>query len=76
MADAPTNAPKVLIEFTPDELSWLADRLHEEWQRGVTAGALVSKGDKETLVADHKKRTIELLNRLTDKAHDQGFGNL
>lgn len=26
-----SNDPKVLVEFSPDEIKWLADLLHDRW---------------------------------------------
>jgi hypothetical protein len=67
-----SNEPKVLVEFDPEELKWLADRLHEEWQRSVIAKALVDNNKVE----DNKKMATKLLNRMLGKASEQGFGDL
>lgn len=84
-----SNDPKVLIEFSPDEISWLADRLHEEWGRAMTAVAATSgwadytdpdvrekaKAAHEKAVAHQKTQNL-LRNRLLDNAYKQGFGHL
>ena len=76
-----SNDPKILTELSPEELSWLADRLHEEWSRSVAAGAIVSSSEKESQekikkVEAHKQMTIRLLNRFLNNAANQGFGDL
>ncbi len=70
-----TNDPKVLVEFSPEEITWLADRLHEEWLRTLQAGAIAT-GDNADKVAKHQAMQNRLRNRILDKASDQGFGNL
>ncbi len=70
-----SNDPKILVEFTPAEITWLADRLHEEWQRTLQAGA-VATGDNAEKVRLHQEMQNLLRNRILDKASDQGFGNL
>lgn len=70
-----TNDPKVLVEFTPEEITWLADRMHEEWQRAMTAKAIAT-GDNSDKVAKHMEFERNIRNRILDKAYDQGFGNL
>lgn len=70
-----SNNPKVLIEFDPEEITWLADRLHEEGVRILTAQA-VATGDNVAKVETHKEMERRLRNRLLDRAYDQGFGNL
>lgn len=76
------NAPKVLVEFSPEELSWLADRLHEmrnQWIAAQILGATITSDKVEAIkkqIEDHKKMETTLRNRLIDKAYDQGFGHL
>lgn len=70
-----SNDPKILVEFTPEEITWLADRLHEEWQRTLAA-AMVATGDNIDKVEAHQKMQNLLRNRLLNKAADQGFGDL
>lgn len=70
-----SNEPRILVEFTPDEITWLADRLHEEWLRGLKAGAIAT-GDNADKVKAHQDMQNTLRNRILDKASDQGFGNL
>lgn len=86
---AVSNNPKVLVEFSPEEISWLADRLHE-YRQGLiaaqlfhTQGAMARKEtdkesfkEREAKIEEHKKMEAELRNRLVNKAGDQGFGDL
>lgn len=76
MAGEATNKPKVLIEFEPEEISWLADRLHEEWQRTLTAAMVAKTPEAIAKVEKHKEMERRLRLRLLDKAYDQGFGDL
>lgn len=71
-----SNTPKVLVEFTPEEISWLADRLHEEWERTVVAKTVATSDEAQAKIEKHQKMERTLRNRILDKAHDQGFGNL
>lgn len=64
-----SNEPKVLVELSPEEITWLADVLHDRW------AVAVSIGDSEKLQRD-KKINNDIRNRILDKAYDQGFGNL
>jgi len=66
------NNPKVLVEFTPEEITWLADILHARWAAAVNLG---TQGASEKLEKD-KRINNEIRNRILDKASDQGFGNL
>jgi hypothetical protein len=70
------NNPKVLVEFSPEEIAWLADRLHEEWIRAVAAGAIASTPESQEKIAEHKKMEAKIRNRLLDNASKQGFGDL
>ena len=76
MPENGTNTPKVLIELEPEEISWLADRLHEEWQRTLAAEMVASTPENIAKVEQHKKMERKLRNLLLDKAYEQGFGNL
>jgi hypothetical protein len=83
-----SNNPKILMEFDPEEVSWLADRLHEMRQGWVAASLMKCEGiqqrgqaseNEKTMLEkleEHKKMEARLRNRLVDKAHDQGFGHL
>ena len=83
-----TNEPKVLIEFSPEEITWLADRLHElraGWNaatflkmEGMLERGEVSDNEKELLykLEQYKKLEATLRNRLVNKAAEQGFGDL
>lgn len=83
-----TNDPKVLVEFSPEEIVWLADRLHEFRSLAVSAtlkAAAISAGNPEAEekfrnaleeVDKHKKMEATIRNRLVDKASEQGFGDL
>lgn len=84
-----TNAPKILVEFSPEELTWLADRLHDmrgQWTAaevlGASIGDVASETGKQKLedarkqIEDHKKMEATIRNRCLDKAHEQGFGHL
>jgi hypothetical protein len=86
--DTKSNSPKVLVEFDPAEIAWLADRLHE-YRAGLNAAALmkltgiqargeVSDNEKQMIekLEEHKKMEATLRNRLVDKAAEQGFGDL
>jgi hypothetical protein len=55
-----SNEPKVLVEFDPEELKWLADRLHEEWQRNWYSSFQVSK-------REHRNKPFDLA-RLCESA--------
>jgi hypothetical protein len=90
VSDPPTNEPKVLVELTPEELTWLADRLHEmrnQWTGAEFLGATVDAANMSGTSYDklmkareqieqHKKMEARLRNRFLDKAYDQGFGHL
>lgn len=71
-----SNEPKILIEFTSEEIKFLADRLHEEWARTVQAKAIVTDAAAHIVVEEHQKMASKLMNCLVDKASDQGFGDL
>lgn len=71
-----SNDPKILVEFAPEEVSWLADRLHEEWARTLQAATIVQSSDLAEKVQAHQTMQNKLRNRLLDKAYQQGFGNL
>lgn len=85
-----SNNPKVLVELDPDDIKWLADRLHEEAGRAMQAELMVSskrlddpkrrlsKKDQAKVeeIAKHKSTAYRLKNLLVDKASDQGFGDL
>jgi hypothetical protein len=83
-----SNQPKVLVEFSPDEIAWLADRLHE-YRQGLNAAALfkaqgiqsrgeATENERSMILKLEEDKKIEatLRNRLVDKAADQGFGDL
>lgn len=82
------NRPMVLVEFTPEEIVWLADRLHDFRQQATQItlkAAALAAGDEKAEekfrkaleeVDGHKKMEATLRNRLLDKASDQGFGEL
>lgn len=90
MSDVPSsNDPKVLVEFSADEISWLADRLHEEWGRAMQAVAATSGWEdyvdpdvrEKARVAHekakaHQRMQNDLRNRMLDNAYKQGFGHL
>lgn len=89
MTDDKSNSPKVLVEFEPDEISWLADRLHEEWGRAMQAVAVTSGWESYTdpevrekarlaheKAKAHQDMQNRLRNRLLDKSYEQGFGHL
>lgn len=82
------NQPKILVEFSPEEVTWLADRLHE-WRASYNALALsytkdvmdkghATEANVKTIEAieEHKLMKAKIRNRILDKADDQGFGNL
>jgi hypothetical protein len=71
-----SNEPKILVEFTPEEIAWLADRMHEEWQRTVAAKAIASSPDALTKVEAHQKMEYEIRTKILDNAYKQGFGDL
>lgn len=71
-----TNKPKVLVELSPEQLTWLADRLHEEWARSVSARAVVSSDDLVKKVQDNKQMAIDIMLLLDKNSNDQGFGSL
>lgn len=87
---AKSNQPKVLVELDPEDIKWLADRLHEEAGRAMQAELLISskrldnaqrklsKKDqaKVDTIAKHKSTAYRLKNLFLDKAADQGFGDL
>lgn len=70
-----SNDPKILVELSPEELAWLADRLHEEWGRTLNAKA-VATGDNVAKVEKHQKMQNTIRLRLLKNAVDQGFGDL
>ncbi len=70
-----TNSPKVLVELSPMEAAWLMDKLHEEWQRRVALTA-VCGGPVAHVMAYHKHKAIDLMNRIDRNATNQGFGDL
>lgn len=74
-AVASGNNPRVLVEFDEHEAAWLADRLHEEWARRITQAVIVG-GYNAHVVQYHKNRAAKLMNRIVDKAWDQGFGHI
>lgn len=71
-----SNEPKVLVEFSPEEITWLADRLHEIWGTLVTTKAIVTDESAKLLAERHKEITLRVKNRIEDKAKEQGFGHL
>lgn len=87
-----TNTPKVLVEFTPEEITWMADRFHEmrgQWMAAeLLGGSLTAEGRElsptnaeklakaKVQIEEHKKMEAALRNRIIDKAAEQGFGNL
>ncbi len=60
-----SNDPKVLVEFSPDEIKWLADLLHDRWH---TFSAMKANTDQAINNA--------VRNRLLDNTSKQGFGDL
>jgi len=87
---AKSNQPKVLVELDPEDIKWLADRLHEEAGRAMQAELLVSSkrldnrkrelSEKDQAKADaiakHRSTAYRLKNLFINKAADQGFGDL
>lgn len=83
-----SNDPKILVEFSPEEITWLADRLHEfrdQVTNTTLRGAALAvdlPGAEERFrkalssVDKHKQMEATIRNKLLDKAHDQGFGEL
>jgi len=83
-----SNEPKVLVEFSPEEITWLSDKLNELRQgwnavalfkaSGIQSRGEASDHEKEMLlkIEEEKKMEATIRNRLLDKASDQGFGNL
>lgn len=83
-----SNNPMVLVELSPEEITWLADRLHDFRQQAnsmsLRAAALVAdKPEAEEKfrlaleeVDRNKKMEAAIRNRILNKADDQGFGNL
>jgi hypothetical protein len=83
-----SNQPRVLVEFEPEEIAWLADRLNElrsGWNavalfkaQGIQARGEASDHEKEMIaeLEAHKVMEARLRNRILDKASDQGFGDL
>lgn len=83
-----SNDPKVLVEFSPAEITWLSDRLHELRQGWVAAGLMKAESIQQRGAAsdnekaliqkleDYKAMEARLRNRLLNKAQDQGFGHL
>lgn len=83
-----SNDPRVLVEFSPEEIVWLADKLNE-LRQGWTAAALfkasgiqqrgqASEHEKEMILKLEEEKAMEAVirNRLLNKASDQGFGDL
>lgn len=83
-----SNKPKVLVEFDPEEIAWLSDRLNEIRQgwntallfkaSGIQARGEASDNEKRMILEleEHKKIEATLRNRLLDKASEQGFSDL
>lgn len=82
------NEPRILVEFSPQEMKWLADRLHE-LRQGMTSAALVkamgiqqrgeaSENERRMILEleEHKRMEATLRNRMLGKAAEQGFGDL
>lgn len=70
------NEPRVLVEFSAEEVTWLCDRLHEEWARTLVAKAITGAPTTQEIVDKHQEMQNRLRNRLLDKSFDQGFGHL
>lgn len=71
------NAPKVLIEFTPDEIKWLADHFHDVAMGITGVKASMTPGSEAWVKIEAKQKMArEMMNRALDKASDQGFGVL
>lgn len=73
-----TNNPKVLAEFDPEEITWLADRLHEEWERLIMAKAkaITTSPEKLAKIEEYQRMERSIRNRILKNADDQGFGSL
>jgi len=83
-----SNDPKVLVEFSLEEIRWLADKLHElrnGWNSvalfkamGIQQRGEASDNEREMLLKLEEEKRMEALlrNRLVDKVHDRGFGHL
>lgn len=83
-----SNEPRVLVELSPEEITWLADRLHDFRQQATAlslrgASLVADKPEAEEKfrkaleeVDHHKKMEAAIRNRILNKAADQGFGDL
>lgn len=76
------------MEFSTEEITWLADRLHD-LRQGWTAAAVfkaagiqqrgeASDNERQMLeqLEEHRRMEAVLRNRLLNKASQQGFGEL
>ena len=75
-----SNRPMVLVELTPEEVAWLADRLHD-YRRQANAVLLTLEGvDADPAIhaalEEHKAVEARLRNRILDSAAKRGFGDL
>jgi hypothetical protein len=75
MVDKPSNDPKVLVEFSPEEISGLADILHDLWAAGVSMKAMLPP-EKVAKIQERIDLANKLRNRALDNASKQGFGEL
>ena len=83
-----SNHPKVLVEFEPNEIEWLSDRLHELRQGWILAEVFKVEGiqkrgsateNEQRMIEEinlHKEMEAKLRNRILNKASEQGFGEL
>lgn len=61
MVDQLSNDPKVLVEFSPEEISWMADRWHEmraQWTSAEMMGARLLN-EEDSPMSDDTREKIE-----------------
>lgn len=72
-----SNDPKVLVEFSPDEIKWLADLLHDRWHTFSAMKANWADSEKHVEKANTDQAINNAVrNRLLDNTSKQGFGDL
>lgn len=72
-----SNDPKVLVEFSPEEIKWLADLLHDRYWQYSAMKANYADSPKHVVKAEtDQKINNNVRNRLIDNASNQGFGDL
>jgi len=74
--DEATNDPKILVEFTPEEIKALSDHFHDVYWQITSIKPSVENPDTLAKLEAKQKLVSKIMNRLLDKADDQGFGNL